>query len=72
MPVHLRSDGYMALGCDLKDLSTLETVLKKELDISSSSILFVGEVSLTYMPWHDSDALIRWASAFDDGMSIPC
>jgi tRNA wybutosine-synthesizing protein 4 len=47
-PVYARSDRYMALGCDLKDLVTLERVLRAEFDVSSTSILFVAEVSVTY------------------------
>lgn len=68
-PILLRSDGYMALGCDLKDLATLERVLRAEFDISATSILFVAEVSVTYMPLKDSDALIQWASTIGDGKS---
>jgi len=66
-PVYLRSDQYMALGCDLRDLGTLERVLRDEFDLASSSILFVGEVSVTYMPVPEADALIRWASTLPDG-----
>lgn len=68
-PILLRSDGYMALGCDLKDLVTLERVLRAEFNIPATSILFVAEVSVTYMPLKDSDALIQWASTIGDGMS---
>jgi tRNA wybutosine-synthesizing protein 4 len=67
-PVYLRSDGYMALGCDLKDLGTLEQILRAEFDIPSTSVLFVAEVSVTYMPVQDADALIQWASTLEDGM----
>lgn len=67
-PIHLRSDKYMALGCDLKDPDTLERVLRAEFDLASASILFVAEVSITYMPILDSNALIKWATKFDDGM----
>ncbi|CAN9229171.1 unnamed protein product [Alternaria alternata] len=70
-PVYLRSDKYMALGCDLKDLVTLERLLRAEFDVPSSSILFVAEVSITYMPLNDSDALIRWASTIEDGSRTP-
>jgi tRNA wybutosine-synthesizing protein 4 len=70
-PVYLRSDQYMALGCDLKDLVTLERLLRAEFDVPSSSILFVAEVSVTYMPLNDSDALIRWASTIEDGSRTP-
>lgn len=70
LPVYLRSEQYMAIGCDLRDLHVLERTLRDELDISSSSVLFVAEVSATYMPVADSDALIRWASTLEDGMSL--
>ncbi|KAJ6274624.1 hypothetical protein PSV08DRAFT_407236 [Bipolaris maydis] len=70
-PILLRSDGYMALGCDLKDLATLERVLRAEFDISATSILFVAEVSVTYMPLKDSDALIQWASTIGDEQYLP-
>jgi tRNA wybutosine-synthesizing protein 4 len=66
-PVYLRSDRYMALGCDLKDLDTLERVLRDEFDSATSSLLFVAEVSVTYMPVADADALIHWASTMPNG-----
>ncbi|KAF2121476.1 hypothetical protein BDV96DRAFT_564320 [Lophiotrema nucula] len=61
LPVYLRSQRYVAIGCDLRDLKTLGEVLDNELDISNASVLFVSEVAITYMPVTDSDALIRWA-----------
>lgn len=70
LPVYVRSERYIAVGCDLRDLPTLERLLRAELDVACSSILFVGEVSLTYMPVPDSDSLIRWASAFDHGTYV--
>jgi tRNA wybutosine-synthesizing protein 4 len=70
-PVYLRSDKYMALGCDLKDLVTLERLLRAEFDVPASSIMFVAEVSVTYMPLKDSDALIQWASTIEDGSPTP-
>jgi hypothetical protein len=66
-PVYVRSEQYMAIGCDLRELDTLERILRAELDIPLSSVLFVAEVSATYMPVADSDALIRWASTLEDG-----
>lgn len=67
-PVYLRSDQYMALGCDLRDLDTLERILRAEFKVPASSILFVAEVSVTYMPVADANALIAWASTLEDGM----
>ena len=69
LPVYLRSNQYMAVGCDLKDLATLERVLRTEFDLSTTSILFVAEVSVTYMPVNDADALLRWASKLGNGTS---
>jgi tRNA wybutosine-synthesizing protein 4 len=66
-PVYLRSEQYMAIGCDLRQLDVLEKTLRAELDIPGSSVLFVAEVSATYMPVADSDALIRWAGTLEDG-----
>lgn len=64
-PVRVRSDQYMAIGCDLRDLQLLEQTLRTELDIPNSSILFVAEVSVTYMPLTDANKLIQWANAFE-------
>ncbi|KAF2032598.1 LCM-domain-containing protein [Setomelanomma holmii] len=70
-PVYLRSDQYLAIGCDLRQLELLERTLRAELDIHSSVVLFVAEVSATYMPVADSDALIRWASTLENGPNHP-
>jgi tRNA wybutosine-synthesizing protein 4 len=69
-PVRVRSERYMAIGCDLRDLELLERTLRAELDIPNSSILFVAEVSVTYMPLVDANKLIQWASTFEAGKSI--
>lgn len=69
-PVYLRSDRYAAIGCDLKQLDTLENVLRTEFDFSSASILFVAEVSVTYMPAADANALVAWAGKLDNGMHL--
>ncbi|KAF1993161.1 leucine carboxyl methyltransferase 2 [Amniculicola lignicola CBS 123094] len=66
LPVFLRSNRYLALGCDLRELELLEKLLKAEFDDATCSILFVAEVSLTYMPQTDSDALIQWAGTLQD------
>ncbi|KAF3035200.1 tRNA methyltransferase ppm2 [Didymella heteroderae] len=64
-PVRVRSERYMAIGCDLRDLQLLERTLRAELDIPNSSILFVAEVSVTYMPLADANKLIQWANTFE-------
>lgn len=69
-PVRVRSQRYMAIGCDLRDLDLLERTLRVELDIPESSMLFVAEVSVTYMPLVDANKLIQWANTFEAGKSI--
>lgn len=64
-PVRVRSEQYLAIGCDLRDLQLLEKTLRNELDIVDSSILFVAEVSVTYMPLMDANKLIEWANTFE-------
>ena len=66
-PVYIRSNRYLALGCDLRDLKTLERLLRTEIDATNASFLFVAEVSITYMPTPDADSVIRWASTLEDG-----
>ena len=68
-PVYLRSDQYMAIGCDLRDLHTLGRTLRAEFNVPATSIMFVAEVSVTYMPVKDADTLIQWASTLEDGRS---
>lgn len=68
----LRSDRYLAIGCDLQNLEVLEEALKAELDISEYLILCIAEVSITYMDPVAADALIAWASKLGDGQRWPC
>ena len=69
-PVRIRSDRYMAIGCDLRDLQLLESTLRNELDVTNSSVLFVAEVSVTYMPLIDANKLIQWANSFETCKSV--
>lgn len=62
----------MALGCDLADIAKLNEALEKEINLASSLILCVAEVSVTYMDVAAADSLIRWTSRYDDGMLTPC
>lgn len=67
--IFLRSEHYLALGCDLTDLARLEGILAGEVDASSSLILCTAEVSITYMNVEAADALIRWATRYDESVS---
>ncbi|CAL3962524.1 unnamed protein product [Diplocarpon coronariae] len=60
--VLFRSDQYVQLGCDLRDLVALKRVLTNVVDIDNCSILLTAEVSITYMNVEAADALIGWAS----------
>ncbi|TVY41335.1 tRNA wybutosine-synthesizing protein [Lachnellula subtilissima] len=60
----LRSDQYLQIGCDLRDLDTLDKALASAFDFKEIEILFVAEVSITYMDAHYADNLIEWASKF--------
>jgi tRNA wybutosine-synthesizing protein 4 len=64
----LRSDQYLQVGCDLRDLYLLEKTLTSILDLQNCVILFTAEVSITYMNVKAADALIKWANALPEGM----
>jgi tRNA wybutosine-synthesizing protein 4 len=72
--VLLRSDQYIQVGCDLRDLSRLSAVLASAvdvLDLRKCEILFTAEVSITYMDTDAADDLIRWAIALPHSTCIP-
>ncbi|PTB36290.1 hypothetical protein M441DRAFT_150835 [Trichoderma asperellum CBS 433.97] len=50
------------LGCDLRQLDQLRDVLKTVIDLPECAILFVAEVSITYMDTQSADSLIHWGS----------
>jgi tRNA wybutosine-synthesizing protein 4 len=62
--VVLRSDQYLAMGCDLCKLEDLERTLVHEVNIENCLVLFIAEVSITYMEVEAADALIEWAASF--------
>lgn len=61
-----RAGQYLAVGCDLRKLSELEDILKKEVHVHDCAILFVAEVSVAYMDVKSADAVVSWASTFKD------
>ncbi|KAK4120771.1 LCM-domain-containing protein [Parathielavia appendiculata] len=62
-PVVLESDRYVQIGCDLRDLGTLQAGLAAAVgDFAECEFIFVAEVSITYMETEGADAVIRWAS----------
>ena len=68
--VAFRSNNYLAIGCDLRDIPQLHAVLSVEFDRNASLVLMTAEVSVTYMIVGAADALIAWAATeFNDGNS---
>ncbi|KFY13852.1 hypothetical protein V492_03016 [Pseudogymnoascus sp. VKM F-4246] len=61
--VLLRSDQYMQVGCDLRDLTKLEKFFSSEFDLSNSIVFCTAEVSIAYMDVATSDALIKWVGS---------
>lgn len=68
--VRLRASNYVALGCDLKNLTKLEEALKDVLGPSPATVLCIAEVSLTYMDVSSADALISWLPTLGKGIYI--
>lgn len=66
-PILIRSNRYVGVGCDLRDISRLSKTLEEELQIGSCLVLCSAEVSITYMDVDAADALIRWAAQYDEG-----
>ena len=65
------SENYVALGCDLGDISRLDELLAELIDRSRSLILCIAEVSMTYMDVKAADALIEWAAQYNNSMRDP-
>lgn len=61
--VLLKSEKYCQIGCDLRELEALRQVLDTLLDLSNCPVLFVAEVSVTYMDTESADNLLKWASS---------
>ena len=65
--VRLRSDSYLAIGCDLNDIGKLDEALQNEFDLANCLVFCIAEVSVTYMDVQAADALIVWAACLGDG-----
>lgn len=62
-PLLIKSQKYCQLGCDLRELAALRKVLESLVDLSECDVLFVAEVSVTYMDTESADNLVHWASS---------
>jgi tRNA wybutosine-synthesizing protein 4 len=67
-PVVFESDQYAQLGCDLRDLKTVQQGLVEVVgELAECEFIFVAEVSITYMETEGADEVIRWASTVGQG-----
>ncbi|KAJ5279392.1 LCM-domain-containing protein [Penicillium angulare] len=61
--IQIKSSRYRAVGCDLKNIKKLDDVLHKSiLPSTDCSVLFLAEVSLTYMDVQSANEVVKWAS----------
>ncbi|KAJ5152386.1 leucine carboxyl methyltransferase [Penicillium capsulatum] len=61
--IQIRSPRYLAVGCDLKNMTKLDDVLRHSiLPSEDCSVLFLAEVSLTYMDVKSANDVVTWAS----------
>ncbi len=67
-PMVLESEQYVQIGCDLRDLKTLQQGLTAAVgDLGECELIFVAEVSITYMEREGADEVVRWASTVGNG-----
>ncbi|MCJ1403549.1 tRNA methyltransferase ppm2 [Xylographa trunciseda] len=64
--VPLRSEHYMAVGCDLRNVDQLDKILRAEVPLQKCKILVVAEVSITYMDLDAADAIVKYAAGLGD------
>ncbi|KAL9111039.1 MAG: hypothetical protein Q9227_004472 [Pyrenula ochraceoflavens] len=65
----LKSDQYVAIGCDLRNLGALKEACKSIIG-EGMSILCLAEVSITYMELQNSNALISWAAGLSNDVTF--
>jgi tRNA wybutosine-synthesizing protein 4 len=66
-PILLRSARYCQLACDLRELQAFRECLESLVPLEEAQVLFVAEVSVTYMDTQSADSLIHWASSIGQG-----
>lgn len=66
-PILLKSPSYCQVACDLRQLETLHNALGSLISLQDADVLFVAEVSITYMDTLSADSLIEWASSIGKG-----
>lgn len=68
--VLFESQEYVQIGCDLRNTSRLERLLRNVVDIDRCLILCVAEVSITYMQTDAADTLIAWTSTLSPDVTF--
>jgi tRNA wybutosine-synthesizing protein 4 len=63
----IESEQYNGIGCDLRDLRSLDLAMRSLGGIDEGLVLCVAEVSVTYMDPDAADALISWAKTLSNG-----
>ncbi|KXH65396.1 leucine carboxyl methyltransferase [Colletotrichum salicis] len=61
-PIVLKSQKYCQVGCNLQQLSVLQSCLNALFDVPNTDFLFVAEVSITYMDTKGANGVIQWAA----------
>ncbi|RAL14012.1 tRNA methyltransferase PPM2 [Aspergillus homomorphus CBS 101889] len=64
--IQIQSERYIAIGCDLKNLKKLDDVLRNEILPADCSVLFLAEVSLTYMDVKSANEVLKWAAQLNN------
>lgn len=59
---------YAAIGCDLRNLRRLKTLIESVVGLEESTILCIAEDSTSYMRTEEADALISWCSRLCTGI----
>ena len=65
----LNANEYVAVGCDLRDITGLDTTIGSLTKQDNCLVLCVAEVSVIYMNPVAADALIKWAAHLSSGKS---
>lgn len=60
------TEHYCLVGCDLENLDRLQDIFSKEIHLDDYMVLFIAEVSITYMDTAAADNLIHWAGQFSN------
>lgn len=62
--VLLKSENYVAIGCDLTDIADLTHKIESTVGYDDCIYFVIAEVSTTYMSPETADAIVSWAADF--------